>query len=331
MLHTPVCDLLGIAHPICQAGMANYTSPELVAAVSRAGGLGVHGMLGREPEEVRALLRATRALLNGEPFGVNHVLGRLDEAAFAVCLEERVPVYCFSWGDPGPWIGQARATGATVMAQVTTVAEVDAAQAAGVDAIVAQGSEGGGHSGFVPLAELLPAVVAAAGTIPVLAAGGIVDGAGLAAVLALGASGGWLGTRFLATPEAPISPAWKRAILAAKAGDTIHTAAFDSLWGQPWPGAQVRAIKNRFTDEWAGREAQLLAQRETIQASVWQAERNDDPSLFALMAGSGVGAIEAVVPAGELVRMIVAQAEAVIARLAGYITQQPVEREGGGR
>lgn len=100
MLHTPVCEILAIAHPICQAGMANYTSPELVAAVSRAGGLGFHGTLGREPEDLRALLRATRARLVDEPFGVNHVLGRLDEAAFTVCLEERVPVYCFSWAIP---------------------------------------------------------------------------------------------------------------------------------------------------------------------------------------------------------------------------------------
>ncbi|HEY8601826.1 MAG TPA: nitronate monooxygenase [Thermomicrobiales bacterium] len=331
MLHTPICDALGIIHPICQAGMANYTSPELVAAVSRAGGLGFHGALGREPESLRALLRATRVLLDDEPFGVNHVLGRFDEAAFAVCLEERVPVYCFSWGDPGPWVGQARATGAKVVAQVTTVSEAAAARAAGVDAIVAQGTEGGGHSGFIALAELLPAVVAAAGTLPVLAAGGIVDGAGLAAALALGAAGGWLGTRFLATPEAPISPAWKAAILAAQPGDTVHTAAFDQLWGQPWPGARVRAIRNRFTDAWAGRETLLLAQRESIQAAVWQAERDDDPSLFALMAGSGVGAIDELLPAGAIVQMIVAQTAATIGRLTGYMTSQPMEREGKGQ
>ena len=328
MLHTPICDALGIAHPICQAGMANYTSPELVAAVSRAGGLGFHGTLGHEPAQLRSLILATRALLADEPFGVNHVLGRLDEAAFAVCLEERVPVYCFSWGDPGPWAQRARATGAKVVMQVNTVAEVAAARAAGVAAIVAQGTEGGGHSGFIPLAELLPAVVTAAGTIPVLAAGGIVDGAGLAAALALGAAGGWLGTRFLATPEAAISPAWKAAILAAQSGDTVHTAAFDRLWGQPWPGAQVRAIRNRFTDAWAGQESQLLAQREAIQAAVWQAERDDDPALFALMAGSGVGKIGELIPAGELVRQIVAQTEATIARLAGFVAPRTVEREG---
>ncbi|CAA9550928.1 MAG: Enoyl-[acyl-carrier-protein] reductase [FMN] [uncultured Thermomicrobiales bacterium] len=328
MLRTPLCDALGIAHPICQAGMANYTSPELVAAVSRAGGLGVHGTLDRPPEALQAVLRATRDLLDGEPFGVNLVLSRLDEAAFAVCLAERVPIYCFSWGDPGPWVRQVRASGARVIAQVTTVAEVPTALAAGVDAIVAQGTEGGGHSGFVPLAQLLPAVAAAAGGTPVLAAGGIVDGHGLAAALALGAAGGWLGTRFLATPEAPISPAWQAAILAARAGDTIHTEAFDRLWGRPWPGARVRALRNRFTDEWAGREEALLASRDAVQRAVWRAEREDDPSLFALMAGSGVGAIREISPAGELVRSIVAQAEATIARLAGFTAPRPRERRG---
>src|SRR5688572_14694796 len=147
MLHTPVCDLLGIAHPIGQAGMANYTSPELVAAVSRAGGLGCHGTLGREPEELRAVIRATRALLDAEPFAVNIVVNRSDEATIQVCRDERVPVYAFSWGDPGELARAAHADGAKVLAQVTTVAEVPAALAAGSDALIAQGSEGGGHSG----------------------------------------------------------------------------------------------------------------------------------------------------------------------------------------
>lgn len=317
MLHTPACDALGIAHPLCQAGMANYTSPELVAAVSRAGGLGCHGTLGREPGELRALLRATKALLSGEPFAVNIVLGRTDEATLRICRDERVPIYAFSWGDPGPWARLVRQEGAKVIAQVTTVAEIPAALAAGVDALIAQGSEGGGHSGLIPLAELLPAVVAAGAT-PVLAAGGIVDGHGLAAALALGAAGGWLGTRFLATPEAPISPAWKAALLTAGIGDTIHTEAFDTLWGRPWPGARVRAIKNRFTAEWAGRETSLHEAREAVQAAVWDAERADNPALFALMAGAGVGAIGELRPAGELVGAIVAEAEAVIARLTGF-------------
>jgi NAD(P)H-dependent flavin oxidoreductase YrpB (nitropropane dioxygenase family) len=319
MLHTPLCDLLGITDPICQAGMATYTSPALVAAVSGAGGLGVHGTLGRSAAEVRVLIRETRALLTGQPFGVNHVVSRLDPDVFAVCLAESVPAHCFSWGDPGAWAARAHAAGARVLCQVTTAEEVLAALAAGADALIAQGTEAGGHSGFVPLAELLPAVVAAAGATPVLAAGGIAAGRDLAAALALGAAGGWLGTRFLATPEAPVSAAWKAAIVAAGVNATVPSAAFDILWGQPWPGARVRAIANRFTNEWTGREDALLAARDAVQRAVWAAERADDPSLIALMAGTGVGRITAVRPAGMLVRELVAEAEAAVQRLGRLV------------
>ena len=316
MLHTPLCALLGIRHPICQAGMANYTSPALVAAVSAAGGLGVHGGLGRSAAEVTRLCRETRALLPAAPFGINHVIDRIDEAAFVASLAAGMPVISLSWGDPGPWTARAHAAGALVIAQITRLDEVPPALAAGVDALVAQGTEGGGHSGFLPLAELLPATVATAGGVPVLAAGGIVDGAGLVGALARGAAGAWLGTRFLATPEAPISDAWKGAILAAGPDATVHTAAFDQLWGRPWPGARVRAIRNDFTAAWHDRPGALAARHTAVQEAVWRAERDDDPHLIALMAGAGVGQICALRPAGDLVGELVAEAEAIIGRLA---------------
>ncbi len=319
MLHTPACDILGIRYPVCQAGMADYTSPELVAAVSRAGGLGVHGTLGRGAAELTQLFRDTHALLDGEPFGANLVLNRTDEATLDLCLAEGVRVLAFSWGDPGLWTARAHAAGAIVLQQVTTVAEVPLALAAGVDLLIAQGTEAGGHSGFVPLAALLPAVVAAAGATPVLAAGGIADGRGLAAVLALGAAGGWIGTRFLATPEARASAAWKVALVAAGAGDTVHTRAFDTLWGTPWPNAAVRAVANTFTAEWHGHEAALLAQRDTVRETVWQAERDGDARFLALMAGTGVGAIDAITPAAEVVAALVADAAACIARLGTLV------------
>lgn len=315
MLHTAACDLLGISHPICQAGMATYTSPALVAAVSNAGGLGVHGALGRPLDALREILRATRDLVGDRPFGVNHVVPRLDEAAFALCLAERVPVLSFSWGDPGPWARRAREAGAVVVCQVTTHAAVPAMLVAGADVLIAQGTEAGGHSGFEPLAALLPAVVDAAAGVPVLAAGGIVDGRGLAAALALGAAGGWLGTRFLATPEAPVSAAWKAAIVAAGPGATVHTGAFDLLWGQDWPGGRVRAIGNQFTAAWAGQEVALAGRLPEVREVVWHAEREDDPDLIALMAGTGAGAIRDLRPAGDLVREIAGEAEAVIGRL----------------
>lgn len=308
MLHTPACDILNIRYPVCQAGMANYTSPALVAAVSGAGGLGVHGSLGRDPDELRRLFRETHALLRGEPFGVNLVIGRTDEAILDLCLAERVPVIALSWGDPRDWTARAHAAGAKVLHQVTTSAEVPAALAAGVDLLIAQGTEAGGHSGFVPLAQLLPEVVAAAGATPVLAAGGIANGRGLATALAQGAAGAWIGTRFLATTEAPVSAAWKWAIVAAGASDTIHTRAFDRLWGTPWPGARVRAIANRFTAEWHDHEEALETRHAEVQQAVWQAERENDPSLLALMAGTGVAEIDAILPAATVVEMLIAEA-----------------------
>ena len=319
MLHTPICALLGIRHPICQAGMANYTTPALIAAVSAAGGLGVHGGLGRSAAEVQRLCRETRALLPTDPFGINHVIDRIDEAAFAASLAEGVPVICLSWGDPGPWTARAHAAGARVLMQVARPDEVPGALAAGVDALVAQGTEGGGHSGFLPLAELLPTVLTAAGGVPVLAAGGIVDGAGLVAALARGAAGAWIGTRFLATPEAAISDAWKGAILAAGTDATVHTAAFDQLWGHPWPGARVRAIRNDFTAAWDGQPDALAAQHAAVQGAVWRAERDDDPRLFALMAGTGAGQVRTLRPAGALVGELMAEAEAIVMRLATMI------------
>jgi NAD(P)H-dependent flavin oxidoreductase YrpB (nitropropane dioxygenase family) len=299
--------------------MAGYTSPELVAAVSNAGGLGVHGALSRDPDELRGIIRTTRERAGRQPFGVQHVVQWLDEAAFDACLEEQVPVFCFSWGDPGKFARQAHDVGAKVICQVTRLDEVAPALGSGADVLIAQGTEAGGHSGLIPLLGLLPAVVAAAGDVPVLAAGGIVDGRGLAAALALGAVGGWLGTRFLATPEAWISPAWKKALLDASPGDTVHTLAFDVLWMGPWPGARVRAIRNAFTDAWTGHEEDLAQRLTDVQQRVWQAEKDDDPQFIALMAGVGTGGIHAIRPAGDLVREIVAEAEAVIAGLTGLV------------
>lgn len=320
MLRTAFCDIIGIRHPIAQAGMATYTSPELVAAVSNAGGLGVHGTLGRSPDELRTLLRATRDLLGDRPFGVNHVVQWLDPDSFQVSLDERVPVICFSWGDPGDLASRAHDAGARVICQVTRSDEVEPILRSGADVLIAQGTEAGGHSGYVPLHAILPSVVEQAGNVPVLAAGGIVDGKGLAAAFAQGAAGGWLGTRFLATTEAPISPAWKKAILAAQPGSDVHTGAFDVLWGRTWEGAQLRVIRNAFTTRWHGHEAELARALESVQEQVWLAEAADDPSFFALLVGSGIGGIHEIRPAADLVESIVAEAAEVIASLSRLLT-----------
>jgi NAD(P)H-dependent flavin oxidoreductase YrpB (nitropropane dioxygenase family) len=315
-MRTRACAVLGIEHPVVQAGMSReYTSATLVAAVSAAGGLGILGCLGRTGDEAVAEIRRIRALTD-RPFGVNFVLHRLDEAAFAAVLAERPPVVSLFRGDPAAATAAAHTAGATVVHQVTTVAEAKHALAAGVDILIAQGTEAGGHNGPVPLWALVPAVVAVAGDRPVLAAGGIVDGRGLAAALCLGAAGVVMGTRFLATPEAPTSSLHKQYLLAAGPDATLASDVPDLLWGIPWPGVQARALRTALLMRWHGREAGLLAEREAVAAGVERARAAGDADEMILLAGAGVDRIDAIVPAADLVRRAVADAEATLATAA---------------
>ncbi|MDP9380049.1 MAG: nitronate monooxygenase [Chloroflexota bacterium] len=312
MIHTRVCDVLGIVHPIAQAGMARQqTSAELVAAVSAAGGLGILGCLGRPADEAVAEIRRIRALTD-RPFGVNFVLHLLDEDTFAACLAERVPVFSFFRGDPAEAVARARETGAVTLHQVTTVEEATQACVAGVDVLVAQGTEAGGHQGPVPLMSLLPDVTTVAQERPVLAAGGIVDGSGLAAVLCLGAAGALMGTRFLATPECPASPAHKAAILRARPGATVASGIFDMIWGNEWPGVQARALRNALTARWGGREGELRARRSEALAALQMAESTGDFEEMILLAGEGSGRISEIRPAGEVVQTVVTDAARIL-------------------
>lgn len=319
MIRTDLCSLLGITHPLVQAGMARYgTNADLTAAVSDAGGLGVLGCLGRPAGEARGEIRRIRERTD-RPFGVNHVLQHLDEESFAACLAEYVPVFCFFRGDPTEATARAHDAGAVVLHQVTTVEEARQAVAAGVDGLIAQGTEAGGHMGPVPLFALLPDVLHVAEGRPVLAAGGIVDGRGLAAVLCLGASGAVVGTRFLATNESPASRAHKAAILAAGPGNTVASGVFDDIVGQQWPGVQARAIRNRLTDRWVGRDAELPPVRREVQARLQAAEARDDADEIVLLAGAGVGRIHSMEAAGDLVKQIVAEASAILRQASTQI------------
>jgi NAD(P)H-dependent flavin oxidoreductase YrpB (nitropropane dioxygenase family) len=253
-LRTPVCELLGIDVPVVQAGMGPLTSAELVAAVSNAGGLGILGAVLRPADALRAEIHRIRELTD-RPFGVNHVLALLDAEAMEVTLDERVPVLSTSWGDIGPYVTRAHDLGMKMIHQVVTASQAAQAAEAGADVVIAQGTDGGGHVGAVGTMPLVPRAVDASAPVPVLAAGGIVDGRGLAAALALGAQGVLMGTRFLATAEAPCPPAWQQAILAANESDTVRSTLFDDAIGMPVPGSEVRAIRNQFQDEWIGREA----------------------------------------------------------------------------
>lgn len=253
-MRTPLCQRLGIEVPIIQAPLGGAVGPTLAAAVSNAGGLGMLVPWRADLDTVRRQIRETREL-TGRPFGVNLNLDFPQEERLAVCLEERVPVISFFWRDPSPLISRAKAGGAAVLHSVGSVAEARRAVDCGVDVVVAQGWEAGGHvRGTVATLPLVPSVIDAVAPTPVVAAGGIADGRGLAAVLALGADAAWIGTRFLASTEAAIHPHSRERVLQASAADTVY---LENLFDRGWENAPHRVLRNRTVEQWeaAGRPA----------------------------------------------------------------------------
>lgn len=304
-------ELLGIEYPVLQAGMGAATSPALVAAVSAGGGLGILGCLRRSPAEVSALIEEVRTQ-TPQPFAANHVIAHLNRDAFQVTLDSGVPVVSTAWGDPQEVVTAAHASGSRVVHQVNTVAEAIRAANTGVDVIVAQGGEGGGHVGQRTTLTLLPEVVDAVMPTPVVAAGGIVDERGVAAAIALGAAGVLVGTRFLATKEAPVSEQWKGAVLAANGDQTVTSKFYDAIRGEEWPGAIVRTVRNRWTDEWGARAEEWPAVVEDLRPSFLEGfAAGEFP-----MAGEGVGLIHDVLAANDVPRRLWEGAQALLARLA---------------
>lgn len=225
MRSTPLCALLGIDHPVLNAPMACTATAGLAAAVSLAGGFGMLGGTSPGgPDWLRAQIRGVRARTD-RPFGVGFISSfpGIDDLV-QVALEERVAAINHSFADPTPYVAPAHARGVRVFAQVQTVAQATRAARAGVDVVILQGTEAGGHTGQAGTSALVPAVVDAVDGIPVVAAGGIADGRGLAVVLILGAVGGWLGTRFVASEEWGGRVWEQQAVLAATADDTVRTS-----------------------------------------------------------------------------------------------------------
>jgi NAD(P)H-dependent flavin oxidoreductase YrpB (nitropropane dioxygenase family) len=206
------------------------------------------------------------------------------------------------------------------MHMVATLPDAVRAAEAGADAVVAQGTEGGGHVGEMGSAVLVRQVVRAIAPVPVVAAGGFADGAGLAAALALGADGVLMGTRFLATEEAPASPAAKAAIVASDGHDTVLTSVPDTLSGKEWPGAWSRVKRTRFVEEWLGREPELTRRRDEVRARLAAARERGDQEYWTMWVGQSAGLVDAVAEADDLVRTIVADAEKIIGvRLRGLL------------
>jgi NAD(P)H-dependent flavin oxidoreductase YrpB (nitropropane dioxygenase family) len=316
VIHTPVCDLLQIRHPIVLAGMAGATSVPLVAAVSNAGGLGTLAIARTSaaeqiPKDIGTIREATN-----NPFAVNFLVFLAREAAIDAALNARPPVFSAAWAradqDLRALFGRAHEAGSQVMYMVGTVPEARRARAAGADVIVAQGTEGGGHVGWMASMAVLPMIVDAVGSTPVIAAGGIADGRGLAAALALGAQGALLGTRFLATKESPLHPNFKQAVLDSDGHDTVLTEIQDIARANVWPGAMARSRRNAFIERWAGREWELRARQPEAAAALERARETGDVDNASLLIGQDAGLIHDIPPAGEIVERIVAEAEALL-------------------
>jgi NAD(P)H-dependent flavin oxidoreductase YrpB (nitropropane dioxygenase family) len=327
-VRTPLCDLLGIDVPVAQAPMGGASCPALAAAVSNAGGFGTMPVGTLSPERVAAVIEEIRARTD-RPFAVNLLLTRPQEERLAAALGAGAPAINFAWGDPGPLVGRAREGGAKVLVTVGTPGEARAAVDLGADVIVAQGWEAGGHVwGDIATLPLVPATVDAVAPVPVLAGGGIADGRGLAAALALGAQGAWIGTRFLLAEEADIHDRYRDLLLSAGTADTVHSSVFDV----GWPDAPHRTLRNSTYEAWenaggpatGGRpgEGEAVARRPDGTDVVRYASQTPskgvegDVEAMSTWAGQGVGLVRRVQPAAEIVRELVEEAEAVLARLA---------------
>ena len=335
---TPVCEALGIEHPIAQAPIGSLTCPDLAAAVSNAGGLGTLAVTWQDPDATRRAIERTWDLTDA-PFAVNLVLDDATtvfptEEHLGACLDAGAPVVSFSFGDPTSYVDRCRDAGVPVLAQVGSAEMARAVADAGVTAVVAQGGDAGGHlQSDVGTMALVPRVDDAV-DVPVVAAGGIADGRGLAASLALGADGAWLGTRFVATHEARAHEGYKAAVADASETETVRTDLYDG----GWPGRDHRVLVTEQVDAWdaAGRpppgdrpgEGETVAELPTGEP----VDRYDDippkPGMagdreaLPHYAGQSAGLTDAVRPAGEVVEAIVAECTEAIDRSAAALRSE---------
>jgi NAD(P)H-dependent flavin oxidoreductase YrpB (nitropropane dioxygenase family) len=351
-LHTPICDLFGIEVPIFGAGMGGVTLAPLAGAVSAAGGLGVMGLTFHTPDAVRAEIHAIRRLTD-RPFGVGFIIPtdipgdvrernippfpdflsdllprvaglkgappppltlELARAQVAVALAERVPVLSAGIGTPEWLVEDAHAVGTKVISVIGAARHASRVSALGVDCSVAQGLEAGGHVGTIPTAVLVPQVVDQA-TVPVLAAGGIVDGRGIAAAFALGAQGVWIGTRFLATIEATAHENHKRGIVAADENGTVVSRCYT--------GKPSRVLRNLVTDRWKGHDSEILPmpwQRIRVEQLVAPAKEAGMVDLANFPTGQGAGAIRDIPSTASLMARLIDETVTALTRAAAVAT-----------
>ncbi len=318
VIETALTRLLGIEHPILLAPMGSAAGGKLAAAVTNAGGFGLVG----SGYANAAAIRQELAEAGNTRVGIGFILWALDRnpAALDVALEAQPAAVMLSFGDPAPFTARIKSAGVKIICQVQTLAQAKEAAAAGADVIIAQGRDAGGHAGTTRgTMGLVPAVVDAVAPIPVVAAGGIADGRGLAAALNLGAAGVSMGTRFTASRESLWDPAMKAAALAAGGDQTQQTRVFDIVRGAPWPAIYPgRGLRNAFSAEWHGREAVLEAGRQDHEKAYLAADANDFATRV-VWAGEGVDLVNDIPAAAEIIERIVAQAAATLTRGAAMV------------
>jgi NAD(P)H-dependent flavin oxidoreductase YrpB (nitropropane dioxygenase family) len=325
-VRTALTELLGIEAPVVLAPMGGAVTSELAAAVSNAGGLGTLPLSWSTPDQVGNTV-AEMAALTDRPFGVNLIREWDQRDRLKAALEAGAPVISLFWGDAAGLVAEAREAGAIVFVSVGTAADAVLAAAAGAHVVVAQGWEAGGHvRGTVTTLALVPRVVDAVDPVPVVAAGGIADGRGLAAALALCAAGAWVGTRFLAARESSIHDEYRQRVLAAVETDTYYGTLFDG----GWPDAPHRALRNSTVDAWEaagrpapgdrpGEEDEVAARGDgspikRYASSTPHASMTGEIEALPNWAGQGVGLVTRVQPAAEIVQELVADAEHILAK-----------------
>jgi len=317
-LRTPLCDLLGIEVPIFLAGMGGVAYADVCAAVSEAGGFGTLGMATASPQEIRDEMRKVRRLTR-RPFGVD-LLSALPQQvldAIDVIIGEGAAAFIAGLGVPEPVIERCHAAGVRVMSLCGKVSHAEHAERAGCDVVIAQGTEAGGHTGQVAGLALIPQIVDAV-RVPVLAAGGLVDGRGLAAALALGAQGVWMGTRFIASHEARAAESFKKRVSISRAEDTVITRCYS--------GKPMRVLRNAYVSGWEQRPQELLPfpqqMRLSIEAGVLgmaTGDRELDPERACMPTGQGCGAIRDVASCAEIIARVMRDARATVDRLGSLL------------
>jgi len=317
--NNPLCRMLGIRYPVCQAGMYSVAYGKLAAAVSNAGGLGVIGSAFMDPEQLRREIQLVKNETD-KPYGVDILFAEVQggdattsgysqevEEHIEVTFEEGASVIVSGLGNPGRIVQRAHDAGMKVMSLVGTSRQAQKVEASGVDAVIASGNEGGGHVGRVGTLPLVAKVVDSV-NIPVLAAGGISDGRGLVAALALGAQGVWMGTRFIATEEARGHINYKQKIVDIDEDGTTVTRGHS--------GKTARIIRNKFTEYWAAHEDDIkpfpYQLREVGEPASVRGRMEGDIEHGVLAAGQGSGVIDSIPPAGAVVEQIMSEAKAVL-------------------